>query len=93
MAIVHVDGGGSHKVMLYALSTCIWCKRTRKLLEDLGIAYDYEYVDLLSGPARAKAVEIVAKWSNSTSFPIMIIDEKHCIIGFDEAKIRESLGK
>ena len=28
--------------MLYALSTCQWCHKTKVLLEELGIAFDYE---------------------------------------------------
>ncbi len=35
--------------MLYALSTCQWCHKTKTLLEELGIAFDYDYVDLLEG--------------------------------------------
>ncbi|MDD5660242.1 MAG: glutaredoxin domain-containing protein [Actinomycetota bacterium] len=44
--INHVDGKQNKKVMLYALSTCIWCRKTKMLLDELGIAYDYMDVDL-----------------------------------------------
>ena len=36
-----------HRVMLYALSTCIWCKKTKKLLDNLDVCYDFVFVDLL----------------------------------------------
>ena len=35
MEINHVDGQDKGKVMLYALSTCVWCKKTKKLLDKL----------------------------------------------------------
>ena len=35
-----------HKVTLYALSTCGWCKKTKKFLDELGVEYEYVYVDL-----------------------------------------------
>ena len=42
----HVAGNDKGKIMLYALSTCIWCKKTRELLQSSGVAFDYIYVDL-----------------------------------------------
>ena len=42
----HVEGENKGKILLYALSTCGWCRKTRQLLDDLGVAYDYIYVDL-----------------------------------------------
>ena len=33
--------------MLYALSTCQWCHKTKVLLEELGVAFDYDYIDFL----------------------------------------------
>ena len=38
-----------HNVMFYGLSTCVWCKRTRKLLEEHDVAFEFVYVDLLEG--------------------------------------------
>ena len=92
MAITHVPGKKSKLVMLYALSTCGWCRKTRQLLDDLGVAYDYEYVDLLEGDEREKAVQVIIGWNPSTSFPTMVIDNKLCIVGFKEDEIKEALG-
>jgi len=49
MAIQHVHGKNVGHIMLYALSTCPWCKKTKKLLDDLGVEYYYEDVDFLGG--------------------------------------------
>jgi glutaredoxin-like protein NrdH len=43
----HITGKNKGKVVMYGLSTCIWCKKTRQLLTDLGMDFDYVYVDLL----------------------------------------------
>jgi len=90
MAIEHVSGKDKGQIMLYALSTCVWCKKTRVLLDELGVAYDYEYVDLLQGSERDKAIEKVKKWNPSCSFPTVVINDK-CVIGFKENEIREAL--
>src|SRR5512139_2692142 len=52
----HVEGNDKGKITLYALSTCIWCKKTKDLLSDLGAKYDYAYVDLLKGHASTRAI-------------------------------------
>jgi glutaredoxin len=91
MTSTHVPGKQTHKVMLYALSTCGWCRKTRQLLEELGVAYDYEYVDLLTGQEQKSSIEIVTKWNPACNFPTMVIDNKKCIVGFKETEIKEAL--
>jgi glutaredoxin-like protein NrdH len=91
MASTHVPGKQLHKVMLYALSTCGWCRKTRQLLENLGVAYDYEYVDLLNGQEQQDVIKTVTKWNPECNFPTMVIDDKECIVGFKETEIRDAL--
>jgi glutaredoxin-like protein NrdH len=93
MAATHVHGKDVGHIMVFALSTCGWCAKTRKLLEELGVAYDYEYVDLLKGEERKKAVKAVEKWNPAGSFPIIVLKETKCIIGFKEDEIRKALAK
>ena len=90
---VHVEGSRSdHKVMLFALSTCGWCRRTKKLLEKLDVTYDYIDVDQLVGEEKQAVREEVTRWNPACSFPTLVIDDEHCIVGFREEEIREVLG-
>jgi glutaredoxin-like protein NrdH len=91
MAITHVDGRQSAKVFLYALSTCGWCRMTKQLLNDLGVAYDYIDMDRLDSDETASRREELMKWNPSASFPTIVVDEKDCIIGFKEDEIRKAL--
>jgi len=91
MNFEHVAGKERGKITLYALSTCIWCKKTRELLTALGVSFDYIYVDLLKGEDRTKAIEQVKHYNPSTSFPTLVIGDKS-IVGFREKEIREALG-
>ena len=93
MAITHVSGKEVGHVMLFALSTCVWCGKTRKLLDDLGVAYDYEYVDLLQGEEKKNAMKIVEKWNPGCSFPTLVAKDNRCIVGFKEDDIRKALAK
>ena len=80
------------KVMLYALSTCGWCKKTRSFLDDNGVEYDYVYVDLLKGEEREKVLEEVSRWNPRRSFPTVVIDDTQSVAGFKEDRLREVLG-
>lgn len=91
MTINHVDGDDRGHVMLYALSTCVWCKKTKALLDELKVKFSYANVDLLSKEEKAEAMEQVRKWNPACSFPSMVINNSSCIVGFDEEKIREAL--
>ena len=93
MTVVHVPGRKSSHIMLYALSTCGWCQKTKKLLDDLGVAYDYEYVDQLYGEEKEKAIQEVKVWNPACSFPTLVIDNKKCIVGYKEDQIKEALKK
>ena len=89
--IKHVPGRDAGHIMLYALSTCGWCARTKKLLDDLGVGYDFEYVDHLQGEGKEQAVREVKRWNPSCSFPTLVIADDTCIIGYKEKEIRKAL--
>lgn len=90
MSAEHVSGKKVGTIMLYALSTCIWCKKTKALLDSLGVEYSYEYVDLLSDNDRKVVLDTVKKWNPACNFPTLVIDDKKCIVGFREDEIREA---
>ena len=91
MGIEHVEGKKAGKLMLYALSTCIWCKKTKQLLSDLGVEYDYTFVDLLQGQDKEDTMKIVEKWNPDCSFPTLVVNDSKCIVGFKEKEIKEAL--
>lgn len=91
MALIHVDGKKKGKVMLYALSTCGWCKKTKTLLNELGVEYDYIDVDQVQGEEQNAIIKEVMKFNPACNFPTMVIDSQKCIVGFKEDDIREAL--
>lgn len=87
----HVNGQNKGKVVLFALSTCGWCRKTRMLLEELGVDFSYIYVDLLSGDERSEVINEVQKWNSQLSFPTVVINDKDVIVGFKKDELREKL--
>ena len=92
MNMKHVDGVRKGGILLYALSTCVWCKKTKRLLNELGVEYDYIDVDLLSENEKKEVEEAIRRWNPSQSFPTIVIDNEKCIIGFKSDEIRDALG-
>jgi len=88
----HIDGNSKAKIMLYALSTCVWCKRTKKLLTELGLAYDFEDVDLLDEKEQDRAMKEIERWNDSGGFPLIVVNNERCIKGFNEEEIRGIAG-
>jgi glutaredoxin len=90
MGIEHISGKDVGGVMLYALSTCQWCNKTKQLLKELGIGFDFVYLDLLEGNEQETALSDMEKCNPKGSFPTLVINDKRCIIGFQENQIREA---
>jgi glutaredoxin-like protein NrdH len=86
-----VSGTNKGDILLYALSTCGWCRKTKNLLSDLGVQYRYIDVDLLQGEARAEVVDEIRRWNPNRSFPTVVIDNSKCIVGFREDELKEAL--
>jgi glutaredoxin len=87
-----VDGQKrKHKVTLFALSTCMWCKKMKKLLQDESVEYEFVDVDSLQGAEHETIIDEVKKYNPRCTFPTIIIDGK-CIVGYNVSEIRKALG-
>jgi glutaredoxin len=81
-----------HKVFIYTLSTCGWCKKTKKLLESMDVEFEYVDIDLLEGEEDKTVREEMRKHNPRLTCPTIVFDDgKEVIIGFDEEKIRRCL--
>ena len=92
MGRVKVPGSNkNHRVHLYTLSTCVWCKKTKQLLKDKGVEYEYVDLDTADPKERQEALTDIQGRGLRVSVPIIIIDENKVITGFKEEEIREAL--
>lgn len=91
MEFQRVEGTDKGKIVLYALSTCMWCRMAKNLLKDMGVCYEYIDVDTLSAEEKVTVKQEIKKWNPGGSYPTLVINEKECVSGFDEAEIREKI--
>jgi glutaredoxin-like protein NrdH len=87
-----VEGKNMGKIMIFTLSTCIWCRKTKNFLQDLGVEYFYVDMDELSDELETTYKEELKKWNPLSSYPTIVINDSACIVGFNEDKIRKELG-
>ncbi len=80
-----------HKVKLYALSTCVWCKMTKQYLKDNGIEFEYLDVDLCEPDEKEKARQQILSKGGSLSYPTTIVDDDKLITGFRKDQLKEAL--
>jgi glutaredoxin-like protein NrdH len=92
MNVNHVEGADKGKLLIYTLTTCIWCKKTKAFLENLGVGYNFVEVDVLSNEEKEKALTEIKRFNPSCSFPTLVVNGEQCIVGYNEAKIKEVLG-
>jgi len=93
MKIVKVEGEkNKHKVLLYALSTCGWCRLTKQFLKDNKVEHEYVDVDLCDDEDKDKIREDILNRGGSLSYPTIIVDDKVLITGFRKDKLKEALG-
>jgi glutaredoxin-like protein NrdH len=92
MKVVKVSSrNNKHKVFVYALSTCAWCKQTKKFLKENEIEHEYVDVDLCDEEDQEKVSKDVLSKGGRLSYPAIIIDSKILINGFHVDKIKEAL--
>ena len=93
MKAVKVGGKkNNHKVFLYTLSTCSWCKLTKKFLKENDVEYEYVDVDLLGEESKEKMRKEAMRLGGSLSYPLIIIDDKKRINGFRKDELKAALG-
>ncbi|MBN1770915.1 MAG: glutaredoxin family protein [Deltaproteobacteria bacterium] len=93
MSFNKVSGSrNKHRVVLYALSTCGWCRKTKELLAAEDVEHEYVDVDLLEGLERKMVSDEVRALNPRGNYPVLQIDEQ-VIVGYDPDKTREALSR
>ena len=92
MNISKVPGKNTkHKVFVYALSTCVWCKMTKQYLKDNEIAFEYVDVDLCTDEERDKIRKEIQQKGASLSYPTTIVDDAKVVTGFRKDLLKKEL--
>ncbi len=77
-------------VKVYALSTCPWCKKVKRFLDEKQVEYEAVDVDMVQGDEQKQALEEVEKLTGKRSFPVTVVNEV-VIVGFKQEEIEGAL--
>lgn len=86
-----VDGSVAtdENVLIFTLSTCQWCKRCKRYLNDKDVKYRYIDVDKIDSAKKAKLIEYLRdNYQSRISYPFLVCDKGH-VVGYDPEKYDE----
>lgn len=79
------------KIFMYTLSTCPWCRKTKKYFVDHNIPFEYIDYDLQSPQEQEKIEQVMMKRGGPMSFPWVLIDDD-LVVGWNPERYDELLG-
>ena len=77
-------------VVVYALSTCPWCRKTRQWFTDGKIPFEVVEVDTLPEDEQDEAAEEAYKLSGGRRYPVVVINGE-VIVGYSPDKFLDLL--
>jgi glutaredoxin len=78
-------------VVLYTLSTCPWCHKSKKYLTEQGIDFENIDYDLADEKTQEMIRNVIEESGERLAFPFLKAGDK-CVSGYNPKKYREILG-
>jgi glutaredoxin-like protein NrdH len=92
MQTTKVEGNKrKHKVLIYAISTCGWCRRAKNTLKEMDVEYEYIDVDLCSREDREQIRQDILSRGGRLAYPTIIVDNKILLTGPSREELKEVL--
>ena len=83
----------SDKPIMYALTTCLHCKNTKKFLEENHYDVTVIHLDDYCDAQRAELMEKVRKYNPRGTFPVVLMPNGKVIVGFRKILLEEAMKK
>lgn len=78
------------EVLVYTLSTCPWCRKTKQWFADSDVPFEYVDVDTLPEEEQDAAAETAYRLSGGRRFPVVVINGE-VVVGHNPGKFLEHL--
>ena len=83
----------SDKPIMYALTTCLHCKNTKKFLEENKFDVIVIHLDDYCDSDRSDLMEKVRKYNPRGTFPVVLMPNGKVIVGFRKVLLQEAMSK
>jgi len=77
-------------VRMYTLSTCPWCRKTKKYFSDHGVPFKYVDYDLAPTDEQQRIEEEMTARGGQLSFPWVLVDDE-VVVGWNPRKYDQLL--
>ncbi len=78
------------EVFMYTLSTCPWCRKTKKFFNERNIQFKYVDYDLVEEEEQEKIINEMERSGGNAAFPYVKIDDD-IIVGYNPDRYSEIL--
>ncbi|MFX1276277.1 MAG: glutaredoxin family protein [Promethearchaeota archaeon] len=88
-----VDGqnGVNEKITIFTLSTCMWCKKCKRFLDEKNMKYRYIDVDKIDPKDKVILLDHLRNtYQERISYPFLVCESGH-VVGYDPNKYMEIL--
>lgn len=84
--------GNKGRIVVYALSTCAFCKKALKFLRENSVSFSYVYVDEINPEIKSKIKgDLKTRYKKEIGFPFLILNDSTVIVGFAEDEYKKIL--
>jgi glutaredoxin len=90
-----VDGenGSDDNILIFTLSTCMWCKKCKTFLKDRNMKYKYIDVDKIDVKDKSAIINYLKeKYESRISYPFLVCESGH-VVGYNPSKYEELFKK
>ncbi|MBN1802672.1 MAG: glutaredoxin family protein [Candidatus Lokiarchaeota archaeon] len=88
---VEGENGVNEDIFIYTLSTCMWCKKCKRYLDENNIKYSYIDVDTIDPNDKARILEYLrTNYQERISYPFLTCSKGH-VVGYDPNKYEDLL--
>jgi glutaredoxin len=90
---VEGEKGSEENILLFTLTTCMWCKKCKRFLEERKLKYRYIDVDKIERKDKSKILDYLkSTYDTRISYPFLVCKSGH-VVGYNPNKYEELLGK
>ncbi len=91
---IKVDGKkDSGDIIIFTLSTCMWCKKCKRWLNEQNVKYRYVDLDKISYSQKSAILDLLRKnYQERISYPFMIGNGDY-VVGYDLNKFQQLLDR
>jgi glutaredoxin len=88
---VEGEKGAEQNIIVFTLSTCMWCKKCKRFLDDRKLKYGYIDIDKIDREDKSKILDYLkTKNRPRISYPFLLCKKGH-VVGYNPNKYEELL--